>query len=278
MKLSIITVCLNNKAGLINTIKSVFSQTSKDYELIVIDGGSTDGSKEILEQYSSNIYYWVSEPDKGIYNAMNKGICAANGEYCIFMNAGDIFFDNNVVSRFINEKPAEDILCGNIIFNLNGKPLKMIEAPREANVMFFMSASLPHQSSFIRTDLLKKNPYDESYKIVSDFIFFFQAIILKSATYKKLDFFVSNSDFSGISNNQLSMLWSEKEKYFETILPPVLYKELISYAWDYKDFWGLPKQSFIYSLFTNTRKIFFNLFKLCIRIRNKIKIKKSTVN
>ncbi len=92
MKLSIITVNLNNKDGLQKTIDSVISQTFKDFEWIVIDGGSTDGSKELIEKYSDYISYWVSEPDKGIYNAMNKGIKVAKGDYLEFLNSGDIFF------------------------------------------------------------------------------------------------------------------------------------------------------------------------------------------
>jgi len=83
-KLSIITINLNNKFGLIKTIDSLLSQTFKNSELIVIDGGSTDGSVEIIKQHSAKITYWISEPDKGIYNAMNKGILIAKGEYCFF--------------------------------------------------------------------------------------------------------------------------------------------------------------------------------------------------
>ena len=88
MKYSIITVNYNNKEGLRNTIESVIHQTYRDFEFIVIDGGSTDGSAEVLKEYDSQITYWVSEKDKGIYNAMNKGIAKATGDYLNFMNSG----------------------------------------------------------------------------------------------------------------------------------------------------------------------------------------------
>lgn len=97
-KLTIITINLNNKAGLQTTIDSVIAQTYKDFEWIIIDGGSTDGSKELIEKYTNYIKYWVSEPDKGIYNAMNKGIKVAEGEYLQFLNSGDSLFSNSVLS------------------------------------------------------------------------------------------------------------------------------------------------------------------------------------
>ena len=98
MKLSIITVNLNNRDGLKKTIDSVISQTFKDFEWIVIDGGSTDGSRELIEQYVNHFAYWVSEPDKGVYNAMNKGVKKAKGEYLQFLNSGDWLRDENTVN------------------------------------------------------------------------------------------------------------------------------------------------------------------------------------
>ena len=89
MKLSVITINFNNRDGLRKTIESVVNQTYNDFEYIIIDGGSTDGSVDVIKEYADRIDYWVSEPDKGIYNAMNKGIDVAKGEYCIFMNSGD---------------------------------------------------------------------------------------------------------------------------------------------------------------------------------------------
>ena len=122
MKLSIITVNLNNKDGLQKTIDSVISQTYKDFEWIIIDGGSTDGSKELIENYSDYVSYWVSEPDKGIYNAMNKGIKQSHGEYLQFLNSGDIFIEDNTLKQVVSQLVNEDIVFGYaVIINNNTK-------------------------------------------------------------------------------------------------------------------------------------------------------------
>ena len=111
-KLSIITINLNNAAGLRKTIESVVNQTFTDYEYLIIDGGSTDGSVEVIKEFADKITYWVSEPDKGIYNAMNKGILKARGEYLQFLNSGDWLVDNEVLFRVFSLNHFEDILYG----------------------------------------------------------------------------------------------------------------------------------------------------------------------
>ena len=113
-KISVITISYNNKEGLEKSLKSVTSQDYKDFEYIVIDGGSNDGSKEILEKYSDKINYWVSEPDKGIYNAMNKGIEVANGEYLLFINSGDELFSSGILTEVVPELNGADIIAGNL--------------------------------------------------------------------------------------------------------------------------------------------------------------------
>ena len=106
MKYSIITVNYNNKEGLRKTIESVVRQTYRDFEFIVIDGGSTDGSTDILKEYDEQINYWVSEKDSGIYNAMNKGIKKSIGDYLIFMNSGDCFYQNDVLETVNSKKSS----------------------------------------------------------------------------------------------------------------------------------------------------------------------------
>jgi len=110
-KLSIITVNLNNAEGLRKTIESVVTQTFTDFEYIIIDGGSTDGSVEIIKLYADKITYWVSEPDKGIYNGMNKGIMVAKGEYCQFLNSGDWLVNENVLKEVFADV---DIVYGDL--------------------------------------------------------------------------------------------------------------------------------------------------------------------
>lgn len=113
--ISIITINFNNKNGLIKTLNSVISQTCKEFEWIIIDGGSTDGSKELLENYSEHITYWVSEPDNGIYHAMNKGIRVAKGDYLQFLNSGDYLANNKTIEDFYNENFTDDVIYGNAI-------------------------------------------------------------------------------------------------------------------------------------------------------------------
>ena len=112
MKLSIITVNKNNAAGLKQTMESVISQDFDDYEYIVIDGGSSDESTAVIRQYEHKLAYWVSEPDSGIFNAMNKGIGKASGEYCLFLNSGDALTENSLINVFSVDL-SEDIIYMN---------------------------------------------------------------------------------------------------------------------------------------------------------------------
>src|SRR5690554_2808646 len=126
IKLSVITVNLNNAAGLSKTLESVASQTFTNYEHIIIDGGSTDGSVDIIKDYERKFngapghLYWVSEPDKGIYNAMNKGIKVASGEYCNFLNSGDYYISAPTLSTIFDHNPNSDILYGDALITKNG--------------------------------------------------------------------------------------------------------------------------------------------------------------
>src|SRR5687768_8039033 len=116
MKVSIITINLNNAADLKLTIESILNQTYKDFEFIIIDGGSTDGSLDLIKQNEDKITSWISEKDKGIFNAMNKGILKATGEYLIMLNAGDLFHDPKVLQDiFEGKNHTEDILYGNAL-------------------------------------------------------------------------------------------------------------------------------------------------------------------
>ncbi len=115
MKLSIITINLNNVLGFKKTVESILSQTFTEFELIVIDGGSTRDNINIIKEYSKNIKYWISEPDNGIYHAMNKGIRQAMGDYCFFLNSGDYFVNGRVLEKVFAEGHNEDVIFGNIL-------------------------------------------------------------------------------------------------------------------------------------------------------------------
>lgn len=216
MKISIITINYNNCIGIEKTIKSVLNQTIKDYEYIVIDGGSTDGSVDTLKQNDKNITYWVSEPDKGIYNAMNKGIRKAEGEYCIFMNSGDAFYDLNVLENVIPFLDGTDVVYGNTEYT-DGKIRKSVDEPPYFS--FFFVSSFSHQSTFIRTELLKKYLYDESLKIVADWKFFLQTLILNNGSFKAVDLQISLYDATGISSTNKILYEKEREQVLNSLFP-----------------------------------------------------------
>ena len=167
-KVSIITITYNNLDGLKRTRESVISQTYEDYEWIVIDGGSTDGTREFLQEHAEEMSYWCSEKDKGVYNAQNKGTSQASGDYCIYMNAGDSFYDKDVLKNVFSEVHEEDILYGDWaqVFP-NGKK-KYIEPGNSVDYAFFFVDNICHQAMFIKTSLLKESPYDETYRLYAD--------------------------------------------------------------------------------------------------------------
>lgn len=171
--ISIVTVSYNAVLTIEQTILSVINQTYPNVEYIIIDGGSTDGTVDIIKKYEDKIAYWVSEPDKGIYDAMNKGVVVATGEWINFMNAGDIFTDGDVIDKLFHQ---------NIIINRVGivfGDTLVVFRNREKIVRFgddTYHKIMPscHQSIFCRRNLLVSNPFDLRYKIAADYNFFFQ--------------------------------------------------------------------------------------------------------
>lgn len=219
MRYSIITINYNNGHGLQQTIDSVLGQVYRDFEYIVIDGGSTDSSVEILKKYDDKIHFWVSEPDNGIYHAMNKGVAHAHGEYCIFMNSGDCFYNQTVLERVNAADPTEDVVVGKVAVDLQDH---IISPPPKGNLTMYhlYSGSIPHQGSFIKTDLLRQFPYDEKLKISSDWKFFVQILILNNGSIRYLDEFVARYDTDGLSSNNPKMMRQEKEDVMAALFPP----------------------------------------------------------
>jgi glycosyltransferase involved in cell wall biosynthesis len=173
MKLSIITVNLNNAKGLLKTIKSVYTQTYEEFEYILIDGGSEDGSINMIEKYTDKITYFTSESDNGIYEAMNKGVKKAKGEYCLFLNSGDWLVNDSVLEEAFCVFPDNiDIVYGNI--NVDGLVKKY---PGYLSFNYFLFDSLPHPASFIKKSLFNQyGGYDEGLGIVSDWKFFWNLL------------------------------------------------------------------------------------------------------
>ena len=171
--LSIITINLNNHDGLKRTIDSVVCQTFTDYEWIVIDGGSTDGSRELIEQYQNHFAYWVSEPDKGIYNAMNKGIAHAHGEWLQFLNSGDCLYQNTTLEKVFSRDYEADIIYGNGAYCENRT---IFTLPSQLSLSCLLKHNISHQASFYKRSLYDNKLFDEQFLVVADY-----ALILEFA-------------------------------------------------------------------------------------------------
>ena len=213
IKLSVITINYNNREGLSKTVESVKAQTLGDFEWIVIDGGSTDGSKELIEDNSQYITYHVSEPDKGIYNAMNKGVLASHGEYLLFLNSGDFLFDKNVLERVVPLLRDKDIYVGRInsVGKENASEEEQADFSPEGILQKLTFTWIPHQASFFkRTVFDEYGLYREDKRIASDWWAFFNSLVLGNATIASLPLVISNYDVDGISATQYSSAVEEQ--------------------------------------------------------------------
>lgn len=208
MMLSIITVNYNHRGGLEKTLKSVFSQFYRDFEYIVVDGGSTDGSVALLADFADNadlknVFQYVSEPDKGTYDAMNKGLAMATGDYVLFLNSGDVLASSHVLSDVFSQDHCADLIVGRQ-YQMRGhrKCTAHRIAAKEVNKQFLISNTLPHQATFIRRELLlQSGGYDLSYNIVADWVFWYDAVVNHSATVECIPYFVSIMEEEGISKD-----------------------------------------------------------------------------
>lgn len=224
MSVSIVTINLNNKDGLLKTIRSVVNQSIfNDIEYIVIDGGSTDGSLDVIEEYKDYFSYWVSEPDGGIFNAFNKALKHLTGEYVLFLNSGDYLVSDVIIEKVIKHLDA-DIVYGDMILDKGKKVIiltyKRIEKqydiryPDKIDEGFFKVSALPHQCTFIKTSYQKEHPYSEEYTIVGDWIFFREAVMRDKVSYKHIPIIISHFEGNGISSNQ-ELCKKEKQDYYK---------------------------------------------------------------
>lgn len=208
LKISVVTVCYNAVDAIEETMLSVLNQTYPNVEYIVIDGGSTDGTVDIIKKYADRLAYWVTEPDKGIYDAMNKGIAAATGDYINFMNAGDRFVCNNILMDIFGNKlhVNADIIYGNAIFAYPWGELLIHPRPLSE---FRSYDPIFHQSSFTKLSLLKDTPFDISFKIAGDYNFFYNCYI-SNKKFKYLDITMAVFDArDGISSNAINLRLDE---------------------------------------------------------------------
>lgn len=230
MKLSIITINYNNAAGLSKTINSVLSQTYSNFEYIVVDGASTDDSKEILEQLqhskdAGNIAFpltIISGPDSGIYNAMNKGIRLAQGEYLQFLNSGDYLTSPTILEQVFAISTTADVIYGNRIDVHSNGELEERCYPIHLSVYFLWSNMISHQASFIRRTLFDfVGLYREDFKYASDWEFFLKAFVHHNATSRYIDLFVVYYTLGGISSNPINTneMIAERISVFQETCP-----------------------------------------------------------
>ena len=238
MKLSIITINYNNKDGLQKTIDSVISQSFTDFEWIIIDGGSTDGGKELIEQYNDKISYWVSEPDKGIYNAMNKGIKVANGEYCLFLNSGDLFYNPDVLDKVNACGWNADIISGRVLNIDNGQPLHY--GYNDDVVKKLLVETLNHQGSFIRKSLFDSYRYREDYEIVSDWLAWMHWLLEENCSLEYINVIVAYQEMNGISSGRnYANVIKERQRGLDEILG-VRVKETLLRLYEEQNFLEWP--------------------------------------
>lgn len=241
MKLSIVTINRNNAEGLRKTLDSVACQTWHDFEHIIVDGASNDSSVESIQEYADNMHpypiNWIAEPDDGIYNAMNKGIRMAKGEYLLFLNSGDYLYDDSVLDRVFVRNCQSDVFYGN--YYTSSGELRSGCDEEEVTCFTFFDYTIHHTGcAIIRKELFDKyGLYDESLKIVADWKWFLQAIGLGTATVEKLDVIMSVYDLNGVSTIQEAARMSEREKVLKEIVPPLVYR-------DYKRFYELTDDHF----------------------------------
>ena len=221
MTYSIISINYNKKSGLEATIKSVVSQSCNDYEYIIIDGGSSDGSVELIQQYANHIAYWVSEPDNGIYHAMNKGILKATGDYLLFMNSGDCFYDQDVLKDVLPYLAA-DIVHGRLFYD-SGRE-RSVYLHGEPDMQHFLDNTLNHQSSFIARKLFADTLYDEHYKIVSDWKFFIEKLVLQTCSFVSIPVKVGIFEEGGLSESDHALDARERQEVMEQLFPPRMVK------------------------------------------------------
>lgn len=266
MNLSIISINYNNLEGFKRTYNSVICQTYQKFEWIIIDGGSNDGSKEFIEEHQDKFTYWCSEPDKGIYNAMNKGVAKATGDYINFLNSGDIYYDNVSLAKIFEKPFLSDVLYGNAFWGLNKK--YKFNSPQILTLDYLIDGSLGHAASFIQRKLLLEYPYDENFKIVSDWKNWIQWLI-KGYTFKYKDVDVACFDTTGISTTNKDLDHIERKMVWDELLSPAM-KDVLQRCYQFeKSRYINPELEEIEKLITK-RYLYRKIFRLLKNILKRI--------
>lgn len=272
MKLSIVTINYNNAEGLRKTLASVASQTYPKIEHIIVDGGSTDGSVDVIKEYVVRVksqesraksVIWSSEPDKGIYNAMNKGIKRATGDYIQILNSGDILASDDVTARMVaalesysresrveSQENGVAIFYGNMMKSYDGKTIINRDTCggdmyTPESFLYFYKGTLNHDCAYIRRDLFDKyGLYNEDMKICSDWEWYVKAIVMggEKPVYTNID--VTIFDMNGVSESygkNADIIKHERREYLEKILPPSVLRDYDMYAFPITQYQRLKK-------------------------------------
>lgn len=277
MLLTIITINYNNAVGLTKTINSILNQICKEFEYIVIDGASTDGSIEVirsLEKSFTSRFKWVSESDNGIYDAMNKGIQNASGDYLQFLNSGDCLAADDVTGKMISvleKKGRPSILYGNMIKDMpDGRVLRdRCFAGQDISFLGFYTGTLNHSPAYIKRSLFEKyGMYDESLKIVSDWKWYLQAIILgeEKPVYANID--VTLFDMNGISETNKELDKAERKQVLSTLIPAPILSDYDQWAFPIEQMKRLKRHPWAYKTVWFLERCLFKLEKWSIKRKN----------
>ena len=269
MKLTIITINRNNATGLCKTLLSVASQSFKEFEYIVIDGASTDDSLDVIKTHESKFAHlrWVSEPDKGIYNAMNKGLRMAKGEYVQILNSGDVLASADVVERMLkalDEKGNPDILYGNMIKEFaNGSRVRDRGFAGEAPTMYdFIRGTLNHDPVYLRRSLFDRfGYYREDLPITADWRWYVETIPFGGVVPVYVDIDVTIFDMNGISETQIERREKERDEELRRILPIGVYQDYKTYHFSIEQIRRLQHYPLVYKLFYSIERVLFKLEK-----------------
>lgn len=258
MKLSIITINYNNKEGLRETIESVVCQHCQEFEWIVIDGGSSDGGHELIEQYSAQMDYWVSEPDKGIYNAMNKGIKVAHGDYLMFLNSGDSLHDEYTIEKVLPLLDDKDIYVGRInsVGRENESEEEQGDFSPEGILRKLTFTWIPHQASFFKKSVFERyGLYREDMKIVSDWWAYYHSLVIGGATVGALPLLIANYDTTGVSATHRQAAVCEQENLLKEY--PCIHTYYKFYQENLDIVTALKRNRFFFFLF----RLYFYLYR-----------------
>ena len=269
MKVSVITINRNNAAGLEKTLQSVASQTYKKFEYIIIDGASTDGSAEVIKKYEAEFAHlkWVSEPDAGIYNAMNKGIRIASGDYIQILNSGDCLASDDVTERMLSALERTEfpsILYGNMVkcFPDGHKLEDKSFAGQEITLLGMYTGTLNHDTAYIRRNLFEKyGCYDEDLKIVSDWKWYLQAIVLNGEKPQYVDIDATLFDMSGISETNKELNQAERKQVLGQLFPKAVLADYERYAFPMEQIQRLQRHSWAYKIVWFLERCLFKLEK-----------------